>query len=645
LGGCPQPTDDGETTPTAYAIAYELNGGTNAAANPVTYTGKELPLALAAPTREGHTFGGWYEDAAFSGNPVDRIPAGSTGDKAFHAKWTPVGPETHTITYILNGGTNAGANPASYTNAELPITLAAPTREGYTFEGWYADSGFTGTALTSIPADSTGNKTFHAKWTPVAGPGTYTIVYTLNGGTNAGANPSAYTGADLPITLAAPAREGYSFGGWYADSDFSGSVVAEIPADSTGNKTFYARWSPAEYAITYELNGGTNTEANPATYTIESPSITLAAAPARTGYSFGGWYADSGFTGSKVALIPGGSTGDKAFYAKWTAVTYNISYRLNNGTFAGPYPPMTFTIENPAITLAVPARTHYTFEGWYADSDFTGSAVAEIPAGSTGNKIFHARWNPVEYAITYELDGGTNAETNPAIYTVESAAIALADPSRAGYTFLGWYANNGFTGNAVTRIPADSTGNRTFYARWSDHITYTITYELNYGTNAGTNPTTYTVESATISLADPSRAGYVFGGWYADSGFSGSAVTEIPAGSTGDKTFYAKWLPTGSARITLTIDDFASSPASDRAGGAFPNDPINLSKSGAQSTTITVETGATDVTWYVGLAKMETGNSFTLNAAMLSVGKHILRVTAKYDGELYSKELPFTVTE
>jgi len=75
--------------------------------------------------------------------------------------------------------------------------------------------------------------------------------------------------------------------------------------------------------------------------------------------------------------------------------------------------------------------------------------------------------------------------------------------------------------------------------------TYTITYVLGGGTNGAGNPGTYTVESANITLAAPTKTGYTFAGWYENTEFSGAAVTEISAGTTGDKTYYAKWTANG----------------------------------------------------------------------------------------------------
>ena len=515
-----------------YPITYTLNGGTNDENNPTTYT-VEDEVELADPSRVGYTFAGWTDNGA--------IALGSTGAKSFTANWTPI---SYAIAYNLNGGTNAQANPATYT-VEDAVTLADPSRVGYTFNGW--------TEGNTIELGSTGAKTFTANWTII----NYAITYNLNGGTNAQANPATYTVED-EIALADPSRVGYTFAGW--------SDNGAIAAGSTGEKTFTANWTPINYAITYNLNGGTNAQANPATYTIED-EVTLAD-PSRLGYTFNGW--------TEGDTIERGSTGAKMFTATWTVIDYAITYNLNGGTNAQANP-ATYTVEDE-IELADPSRVGYTFAGWTDNGT--------IAAGSTGAKSFTASWTPINYTITYTLNGGTNNQNNPATYTIEDE-VALADPTRLGYTFNGW--SDGGT------IAQGSTGEKTFVATWTV-IDYAIAYTLNGGTNDGNNPATYTVEDA-IELAAPTRNGYSFAGW-SDDGV-------IAKGSTGEKTFVASWTPINYAitynlnggtnaqanPATYTIEDEVTLADPSRPGYTFngwaEGDTIELGSTGAKTFTAT----------------------------------------------------------
>jgi uncharacterized repeat protein (TIGR02543 family) len=158
---------------------------------------------------------------------------------------------------------------------------------------------------------------------------TYITTYHLDGGglESEVENPGYYRSTDTDFILPAPTRTGYTFGGWYDNEGCNGNGVTVIPQGSAGDKDFYAQWTAIPYSISYELNGGTNVAGNPATYTVESLAITLEAAT-RGGYAFEGWYDNSELTGNAVASIAAGSTGDKTFYAQWTAVNYTIAYIL-----------------------------------------------------------------------------------------------------------------------------------------------------------------------------------------------------------------------------------------------------------------------------------------------------------------------------
>ena len=511
----------------AYNIIYELDGGVNDLANPNIYTVETDTITLLPATKLGYTFGGWYSNAEFSGSPITEIPLGSTGDKLLYAKLTI---NTYTITYVLNGGTNDELNPETYDVNAGAITLQPATRLGYTFGGWYENAEFSGDAITGIPEESIGDRTFYAKFTM----DTYTLTYVLDGGTN-GNNPTTYDVYTATITLEPATKTGYTFDGWYDNPDLTGSAITEIPQGSTGSLTLYAKWEMDTYTITYVLNGGIN-GLNPTEYNIQT-GITLEQAT-RTGYIFDGWYDNELFNGDVVTGIEVGSTGDKAFYAKWTAQTYTITYELDGGENGAN--PTTYTIETDTITLQPATKSGYGFAGWYDNAEFTGDAIIEIPAESTGNITIYAKWSAESYNITYILDGGTNNESNPLIYDINTPTITLLDPTKTGYTFDGWYDNSNFENDPIIEILTGSTGHRTLYAKWTIE-TYTITYGLDNGVN-GDNPLTYDVETQTITLSDPTKTGYSFGGWYDNAEFSGSEITEILTGSTGDVTLYAEWI-------------------------------------------------------------------------------------------------------
>ena len=144
---------------TRSTINYVLNGGTNAEQNPDGYYEGKTEVVLADAEKEGCTFEGWYSDADFT-TRVTSIPITQTGSITLYAKFTA---NNYNIFYELDGGSNGEGNPDSYTYGIGVASFADAEKEGYTFEGWYADAEFT-TQITSIDATQIRDVTLHAKF-------------------------------------------------------------------------------------------------------------------------------------------------------------------------------------------------------------------------------------------------------------------------------------------------------------------------------------------------------------------------------------------------------------------------------------------------------------------------------------------------
>ena len=264
----------------------------------------------------------WEGVSAKAGTPNE---AELTVTQTASIKVTFVPEGDYSITYNLNGGTNHTDNPASYTVETATITLQDASKIGYTFAGWYDNAECTGEKVTQIIKGSTGNKELWAKWEAVS----YSITYNLNGGTNHTDNPASYTVETETITLKDATKENYTFAGWYDNAGFTGEKVTKIVKGSSGNKELWAKFLES-YSITYNLNGGTNHTDNPASYTVETETITLKDAT-KENYTFAGWYDNAECTGAKKTKIEKGSTGDKAFWAKWEQNTYLVSFNVKDG--------------------------------------------------------------------------------------------------------------------------------------------------------------------------------------------------------------------------------------------------------------------------------------------------------------------------
>jgi uncharacterized protein (TIGR02145 family)/uncharacterized repeat protein (TIGR02543 family) len=147
--------------PGAYTITFNINytGGTNPASGTTGTDGKLATLPTPA-TRTEYTFEGWFTTSGTGGTQVTTSTV-FAANTVIYARWAAV---SYTITYDLNGGTVATANPTSYTSASSAITLNKPTKANYTFAGW-TGTGLTGaTVSVTIPAGSTGNRSYTATW-------------------------------------------------------------------------------------------------------------------------------------------------------------------------------------------------------------------------------------------------------------------------------------------------------------------------------------------------------------------------------------------------------------------------------------------------------------------------------------------------
>ena len=183
------------------------------------------------------------------------------------------------------------------------------------------------------------------------------------------------------------------------------------------------------------------------------------------------------------------------------------------------YEASTFTINGEAAALT---DNSYTVENLLADQT--------VVAGFTA----------INYTIGYDLAGGSVATPNPTAYTIESSAIKLNNPTKTGYTFAGWTGTGLDAATTTVTIAAGSTGNRSYTATWTP-IIYNIEYTMDDGTATPANPTTYTIETPTFTLTNPTKTGYTFAGWTGTDLDAATTEVTIAAGSTGNRSYTATW--------------------------------------------------------------------------------------------------------
>lgn len=473
--------------PNTYKVSLHLEGGQlpSSSSNVTQYvagTGAQLPT----PTRDYRSFGGWFDNPQCQGEPVSAIWPSDFGDKEFWAKWDTI---NYNVTLYLQDGELAEGLTDTFTY-EAGMGTVLPRADqisliGHSFKGWYDNRGYTGNPVEVIAATATGPKEFWAKWETDI----YAVTLAMNQGKLiVGEHDVVSYQYGMETILPQLERNGYQFGGWYTDAECTEGPVTSIPVGEIGDKRFWAKWVPLDYSIVYDL--GTDEAGNrpPAidldaydSYTVgNNLHLPGASVMVWEGHTFAGWYESSDFSGSPITEITADRYGDIALFARWIGDGCFFSYYLNGGAFEGEQKVMfEFSeggfqsgqeVELPDASSL--SREGYSFGGWYGDAGFTGSALQEVQLVQ-GVVPLYAKWDPVQYRIDYDLNGGTwvDGYNPPQTYTVESGDIWLPigdNLQRSGWVFERWCGAATLKGDTVSLIPSGSTGDRMLYAGWKE---------------------------------------------------------------------------------------------------------------------------------------------------------------------------------
>ena len=246
------------------------------------------------------------------------------------------------------------------------------------------------------------------------------------------------TRPDAPTTT-----PGYTFGGW---NKVDGTAWNYASDKVTDNITLYAKWTANTYTITFDAAGGS--EIAPITQDYGTV-ITAPEAPEREGYTFIGWDREIPTT------MP---AENMTVTAQWEINRYTITFDAAGGSEIAP---ITQDYGTAIVSPAAPTREGYTFIGW--DMEIPATMPAE-------NMTVTAQWEINRYTITFDAAGGS--EIAPITQDYGTAIVSPADPTREGYTFIGWDRD------IPTTMPAE---NMTLKARWKD--TEKPTGEIIIGTN------------------------------------------------------------------------------------------------------------------------------------------------------------------
>ena len=519
-----------------YNVICDLDGGyidnypmnTDGTIDMVHAYGASEALPLV-PEKTGYSFLGWIITDIDKDSYMEKIPADLDHDATFVAKWSK---DDYKISYDLDGGNVDAALTSVYNIDTDTITLPAPTKEGYSFSKWIDLD--TNNEIKSIVKGTVGDKKLKALWVA----NSYKINYTLNKKDAVlpdSADNNRTFGKD--ITLATPSKKGYVFDGWYDNADLTGSAyTSDRLKNLASDVTLYAKWSPAQYKITYDLGLGSTYATMPAysdTYTVDSPVVLPI--PVWTGHTFKSW----DLNGTNITTTAG-LLGDVTVKAIWNEDVFKITYKLNNGTLPDEDYATTHYY-GVSESLPTPKRSGYDFKGWYMDENFTTATYKTVDATVSEDVTFYARWTLNTYTIYYNLG---SAKNNGGTFDKESQTfnvnedVELNVPTWEGHTFKGWVTEDN---EVITKISKGTYKDMKLTAAWNTDSS-TISYETNGGTINDDNVNYRHLLGDSEGLPyNVTKPGYVFKGWYDNAELLGDVYTQTKKSESKDMKFYAKW--------------------------------------------------------------------------------------------------------
>ena len=546
-------------TVNTYTVSFNANGGKDVTSTITVTYGKtygELPVA----ERTGYIFRGWYTDSSYQNQIVNSTDVTITSNQTLIAKW-----EADTYTVTFNPGTGS-VNPTSKevtydgTYGELPT----PSLTGYTFNGWFTSSSYTTQVTSATKVAITSNQTLYAKFTA----NQYTVTVDANGGsiptttgwTIASGSKTAtkkVTYDSSYSTLPTPTKTGYTFAGWFTDTNYTTQISSSSKVSITSNQTLIAKWTANEYTVTFSAGSGTvNPTSKKVTYDGTYGDLPT---PTLTGYTFNGWFTSSSYTTQVTSSTKVSITANQTLYAKYTANIYKVTlnnqsattagtkeyyYQFNtskviNGVTAYYYTDSSLTTPlSGGDTITIPVKTGYVFNGYYTEAngagtqyvDSSGGTINSIYKKATSNTTLYAYWTPktdTAYTVKHwqQKIGGTASShdsTNYAIANTESLAGttgASVSPAVKSYT--------GFTAPSKQSVTIKADGSTVvnyYYTRNS----YTLTINKSTGVSSVTGAGSYQY-GASVTVGYTIATGYTF------SSISGDYTTKtftMPAKNT-----------------------------------------------------------------------------------------------------------------
>lgn len=427
-------------------------------------TGGAFTGTLSGSFTVGHTY--YYKAYVTNGKPATEYSTVQS--------FTP-----YTVTFNMKDHGTAPTQQVVNTGGKASQPTA-PSATGWTFGGWYTDENCTAgnewnfsTGTVTSSNTTSGNLNLYAKWTIKS----HTLTWDFNGGTcsaTAGTDYTAGGSVNYGATITKPAantmsKTGYNFSSW------SSSATTMPDADLT----ISANWTAQSYIITYydgdaedaaKAFSGTHASGYPTQHTYGT-ATTLKGAT-KTGYDFGGWFANKECTGDAVtSLSATGYTAAITLYAKWTVQSYTLTWSTDGDALEGDYTGKSGKVDYGTTIVApnTPTKYGYTFKAW------SPSVAETMPAANT---TYTATWTAKSFTVTWKVNGEVYSAGGSANVNFDSHVNALptAPTPPCGDKFMGWTTDEEFVlgtsplFTTAAGAPVVSVeGNVTYHAVFADY--------------------------------------------------------------------------------------------------------------------------------------------------------------------------------
>ena len=511
-------------------ITFNPGEGSCSESKRTAYVGSPVGT-LPTPVRQYYTFTGWYTTGGTKITDASVLNA----DTVLYARWLGI---EYNITFDANGGTCSETKGTARVGSAIG-TLPTPTRDYYTFDGWYTAKEGGTQIISTYVQNNTAELKLYAHWVKDL----FTMKFNANGGT---CNP---TSKNYPVDtkvgpLPTPTKDYSDFLGWFTSATGGTQITADYEQSTTATITVYAHWAWKPYTMTFNAteNGGSGSTSK--TFYVNTAVGTLPTAT-KAYYDFKGWYtAASGGTQVTASYIQS-TNSNITVYAQFSPYPYTMTFNATTNKGSCSTASKTCYVDTAAGTLPTATKNYYTFKGWYTAASGVTQVTASYIQSTNAPITVYAQFDPNPYKMTF------NATTNKGSCSTSSKTCyvdtaigtgTLPTATKAYYDFKGWYtAASG--GTQITASYIQSTdANITVYAQFSPKP-YTMTFNATANGGSGSTSKTYYVDTAVGTLPTATKAYYDFKGWYTTADGNTQVTASYTQSTDANITVYAQFTP------------------------------------------------------------------------------------------------------